>query len=124
MYPAQCKYKGKVYSFEPRKEVYAVLSENLSINNCNNVVAFNIALSDSVTTLKVKSIDLNEKENFGSLSIDNDIFTLNSITYKINISTIDRLALGKVDFIKIDVEGMERQVLDGALETLFRDNSK
>ena len=114
-------YKGKVYSFEPRKEVYAVLSENLSINNCNNVVAFNIALSDSVTTLKLNSLDLNEKENFGALSVDNDIFILDSITYKINVSTIDGLALGKVDFIKIDVEGMERQVLDGALETLFRD---
>ena len=37
-------HTGQVYSFEPRKEIYAVLLENLSLNGCDNVTALNMGL--------------------------------------------------------------------------------
>lgn len=112
---------GKVYSFEPRKEIFAVLAENLSINDCKNVTALNIGLAEKEQNSDLHSIDLNELVNFGGLSLDSDSFSLNSDTYQIHISTIDSLGIDKIDVIKLDVEGMERRVLDGAVETISRD---
>ena len=113
--------KGKVYSFEPRKEIYAILSENLSINDCKNVTALNIGLAEKEKNLDLQSIDLNELVNFGGLSLESDFGTPSSNTYQIHISTIDSLEIEKIDVIKLDVEGMERSVLDGAVETISRD---
>ena len=41
-------------------------------------------------------------------------------TYKVMLMSIDSLNLPRVDFIKIDVEGMELDVLKGAKQTLRR----
>ena len=112
---------GKVYAFEPRKEIYTILSENLSINYCGNVIALNLALADSERNLDMQSIDLNDPVNFGGLSLDSNSHTLSSDTYEIHISTVDSLDIEKIDVIKLDVEGMERSVLDGAVKTIMRD---
>ena len=113
--------KGRVYSFEPRKEIYEILSENLALNNCENVTALNIGLDEKEKNLVLQSINLNELVNFGGLSLDSDFCSLSSETYQIHISTIDGLGIEKVDVIKLDVEGMERSVLDGAIEVISRD---
>ena len=41
--------------------------------------------------------------------------------YDVEIRTLDELALTNVGFIKVDVEGTEREVLDGARATIMRD---
>ena len=41
--------------------------------------------------------------------------------YDVEIATIDELALRDVHFIKVDVEGTERDVLDGGRATIMRD---
>lgn len=112
---------GKVYSFEPRKEIYDILSENISINNCKNVTALNIGLAEKVQTLDTQPIDLETNSNFGGLSIRDNLPPLGSNKYQINLSTIDSIKVGKIDLIKLDVEGMEKSVLDGAIETIKRD---
>jgi FkbM family methyltransferase len=42
-------------------------------------------------------------------------------TYEVAIRTLDSFALADVRFIKVDVEGSEREVLDGARMTIARD---
>jgi len=42
-------------------------------------------------------------------------------TYDVEIRTLDEFGLGDVRFIKADVEGSEREVLDGARATIARD---
>ena len=112
---------GKVYSFEPRKEIFTVLSENLALNNCCNVSAMNIGLSDTEQNLELQAIDLNDAVNFGGLALDNAPESTTFEHYQVHVTTIDRLKLNKIDLIKLDVEGMERRVLDGAVCTLVRD---
>jgi FkbM family methyltransferase len=42
-------------------------------------------------------------------------------TYDVEVRTVDSFGLSNVRFIKADVEGSEREVLDGARETIARD---
>jgi FkbM family methyltransferase len=45
----------------------------------------------------------------------------NTKTYQVNVRTLDSFGFADVRFIKADVEGSEREVLDGARETIARD---
>jgi FkbM family methyltransferase len=103
---------GKVYSFEPRREIYTVLSKNIATNACSNVRALNVGLGSTQRTLRLPCMDLTRPGNFGGMSLAESVSHPGS--YESRIETIDGLDIGKIDFIKLDVEGMERQVLDGA----------
>ena len=113
--------KGKVYSFEPRKEIYDILSANIDLNDCQNVTTRNMGLAEAERTIELQSININEGINFGGLALAVNESSLISNTYKVRVSTIDGLEIEKIDVIKLDVEGMERRVLDGAIETISRD---
>lgn len=111
--------KGKVYSYEPRREIYRVLSENISINKCSNVTALNIGLAENRQRLDLPVIDVTKLENFGGLSLTE--YHLSGLeTYEIQILSIDDLDIERVDLIKLDVEGMERRVLDGSVKSVLR----
>ncbi len=112
---------GKVYSFEPRKEIYEILTENVSINDCENVSALNVGLAEKEQILTLPLVDINQVLNFGGLSLETDNALPSSGTCQVHISTIDGLDFEKIDLIKLDVEGMERKVLDGAVKTILRD---
>jgi FkbM family methyltransferase len=56
----------------------------------------------------------------GSLKRTHAQFARNR-TYEVEIRTLDSFGLTEVRFIKVDVEGSEREVLDGARATIARD---
>ena len=113
--------EGMVYSFEPRKEIFGFLSANLELNACKNVIAQNIALSDNNYELTLNSIEINESNNYGGFSLGFNPGSNHSNSYEIPVKTIDALGIKKIDFLKLDVEGMERKILDGAIMTIERD---
>ena len=43
----------KVYSIEPQPYIFSILERNISLNNCQNIQALNIAAYDSETTLSI-----------------------------------------------------------------------
>lgn len=110
--------KGQVHSFEPRKEICEVLRHNLLLNGCKNVHVSEIGLSDEEGELQLPVINLNEPENFGGLALVGQGSLHENDTYPVRISTIDSLNIEKIDVIKLDVEEMERKVLDGAKKTI------
>jgi FkbM family methyltransferase len=107
---------GKVYAFEPRREVFEVLAENIAVNECSNVTAMNMGLGDSDRRMRLRSLDLGTSDNFGGLALVDGASDPDS--YEVGIATIDSLGIGQIDLIKLDVEGMEREVLGGALRTI------
>jgi FkbM family methyltransferase len=109
---------GKVYAFEPRKEIYDVLLENVITNNCHNVTALNVGLAEKDQTLNLQTIDISQAINFGGLALNENNNFLSLDTNSIHVLTIDGLNIKKIDVIKIDVEGMERRVLDGAINVI------
>lgn len=102
--------QGKIYSFEPIKETRGILEKNIKANNINNVLIFKEALGKS-------NVDLNFIMP-SSLSESSGFFTGNYPKETVRQITLDELfkeqKIKKLDFIKADIEGMERDLLKGA----------
>jgi FkbM family methyltransferase len=105
-----------VQAFEPQPALFDLLRENTS--SWNNVICSRVALSDLNGVSTMPRIRYGEKGNYGSLALGQRS-ELGVIT--VNCMTIDTLALSRVGFIKIDVEGHEMNVLRGGRATILRD---
>lgn len=106
-------YKAKVYTFEPLPENFKEITENIKLNGLNErqIQAFNVALGNKDKT-EILSYSGEMANNFGEGNrIEVEFRTLDS--YKI-----------KPDLMKIDVEGFELDVLEGAIETIKKYHPK
>jgi FkbM family methyltransferase len=106
-----------VYAFEPNPKMFAVLRRTTG----RNVTALPLALSDrtSVATLRVPYGRKGVSNQGSSLSTAKPME--NFIPLAVESRRLDDLGLADIGFIKIDVEGHEREVLEGAAETIGRD---
>jgi FkbM family methyltransferase len=103
---------NKVLAFEPDKYNYNQSKENLMINKITNVDLCNKALGS------VHSFVKTVQHNNHSRGCINTVVTNNEAdTEQI---TLDSLNLNDIDFIKIDVEGNEFDVIKGATKTIQR----
>lgn len=120
--------EGKVYAFEPVPWAINKLKRNLELNKFNNLVVESIALSD----MNENEVEMEFRASFkiGSESgvgrdgkIDNGWW--NECEHvKVPMVTLDSYVsshqIGRLDLIKLDVDGFEGKVIRGALETLKR----
>lgn len=118
---------GRVWAFEPQRMVFYQLCGNLFANGLSNVVAHHAAVGDgSVQRIDVPQLDPFKDPNLGALSLDASIQKwqrgklMGSGVEQVPYLRLDDLALDRVDLIKIDVEGMELEVLQGAKGLLAR----
>ena len=110
---------GKIYSFEPSKDLNQKLASAIKINNLQNVTLVNLALGESEGTT---TLHYNPNQS-GLSSIVREI-DINSLSEEIKITTLDKFSTnlsGRISLIKIDTEGYEPQVLKGAKELIKRD---
>jgi FkbM family methyltransferase len=104
---------GAVLAFEPQPMLYQTLCANMALNNITNVMAERCGLGNKSQTLHIPVLDYGAKHNFGGLSLD-----LVEDGEPVPIKRLDSYGLKSCSFIKIDVEGMEQQVLEGASSTV------
>ena len=106
---------GKVIAFEPQRIVYQMLCGNLALNAITNAFARNSAIGCGLGSITVPPVDYTKPGNFGGVSLRG---------WKegetVPMLTIDSLLLDRCDFMKIDVEGMELDVLQGSAQALER----
>ena len=98
--------KGNIYAFEPQEEIFNCLINNIKINQCKNVIPYNLALSNTNSTYLMNA-SYDNPNNFGAFKICSDGKLL------INAVIGDELNLLNIGFIKIDVEGHELKALMG-----------
>jgi len=113
--------EGKVHSFEPCKIHYNTLLFNTILNNCENCTIYKNGCGDKNESMYIdkKWLTVSDKvENFGCISLLSE--PSNEEDEQIDVITIDSLNLGKIDLIKIDVEGMEDKALQGMKNTILK----
>lgn len=110
-----------VHSFECNPKTYLYLKKN--VEHVNNVVIHKLGLSDRVDTTTINyCVDFNTGMcglNDNPMGIPEQVKKLNK-KVNVNLLTIDSLNLARVNFMKIDVEGYERKLIDGAMRTIVR----
>lgn len=121
------KYSKKVHSFEPNPIIFKYINKNLK-KFIKNIVLHNYALSNESKSidLKVPIRDANySKENYeeyyqmGRATIHNKNNFGDYENFKINSKRIDEFNFdNEISFIKIDVEGHELEVIEGAKKTI------
>ena len=120
---------GSVIAIEAQERIFYALAGNIAINNCFNAKAVFAAVSATNGTMRVPNPDYLQPSSFGSLELSrraNTEFIGQPIDYseektsEIRMLALDSFALRRVDLIKIDVEGMELDVLEGAAQSIAR----
>jgi FkbM family methyltransferase len=108
---------GLVVAIEPERMNYYTLCANVAINNLQSVVCLRYCVSDETGSMTVPDLDPNVRQNFGGLELDKPETSMGG--YPISVIKLDQLDLASsLKLIKIDVEGMELQVLRGAAKTI------
>ena len=124
--------RGRVHAFEAQRILFQMLAGNLALNSIENVYARQVALGAAPGVLRLPPVDYAQPWNFGGMGLveENPEPQFAHGTAEraaadqqepIEVTTIDHLVLPRVDFIKIDVEGMELDVLRGGVATIERD---
>ena len=114
---------GKLIAFEPARLTHQVLCANLVANECLNVTALQCAVGRSDGVVQFPYYDPRQQHNFGAAGLRDctaERLSTTGATEAVNMWSIDSLGLDQLSFIKVDVEGYELELLEGARETLGR----
>lgn len=109
--------KGAVHAFEPDPFNFALLNVNIQINRFRNVILNQIAIGDKSghsPFVLAKDHAFSSLKNTGRTGVQEVV--------DVSITTLDDYVRGsaiqRMDFLKIDVEGAEGSVIDGASHCL------
>ena len=119
LYASQfCKH-GTILCYEPIKENYELLLENISLNKITNIKSFNLAVSKEKTPLK---IFLNNDESGHSMFGNSENFIL------VNSTSLDEIfkknKITQCEFLKLDCEGAEYEIIQSLSPEVFPRISK
>jgi len=101
--------RGMVLAFEPQRVIFQLLCANVALNELFNVHTYLSAVGREAGSLKVPIVNYAAEDNFGGLSLANV-----AVGVDVPVIPLDSLSLPNLRLLKIDVEGMEIEVLSGA----------
>jgi len=108
----------RLYAFEPGSGAYALLERNISENGLGHLHALNFGLSD---TDAQRTLYLNTQGNLGASSLHHrgDGSMEETVRLRRGDDYLREQGIRDIDFIKIDVEGHERQAFTGLKAALL-----
>jgi FkbM family methyltransferase len=121
---------GSVHAFECQERLFYALCGNVALNNLSNVRAFLGAVTETNGDWsRVPQLNFDAPGSYGSLSITSDEKSSDvgqdvttGLAIGVRTYSLDAFfSIGRVDFVKIDVEGMELNVLEGGTAVIDRE---
>lgn len=117
--------QGRVYAIEPSDYARSILQPTLKWTGCRNVAVFPVGVSDAPGRAALQTpIKRKGDFGFGLAHLGDDTSGRDCVAHEVEITTLDALAarigLGRLDFVKMDIEGWELNAVRGGLETLKR----
>lgn len=112
----RCKH---VYSFEPQNINLDRLVENVRLNGLNNVTCYNVALYSKNTKMAVNNVP--DQKIIPYNSGGNSACSLSMFENEkgdVEAKTLDSFNFEKIDFIKMDCETLDKEVILGGVETI------
>jgi FkbM family methyltransferase len=111
----------RIIGFEPQRQLFQALGGSLAINGYRHVYLHNCGLGAEPGIAQLPAVDYSVTQDFGTVSLS-DTTTVDEHGWMadrvVDITSIDAMALPRLDFFKLDVEGYEIPALTGALSTI------
>lgn len=109
-----------IYSFEPNPKLNYTLGKTFSEVN---VLPYALSNEETKAKFKVPSLNGHEDDSLGSLNTESkETNETSADVFEVQCKRLDDVAasykINRIDFIKIDVEGFELNVLEGAQHTI------
>lgn len=118
---------GRVFAIEAQERLYYALAGNIALNNCFNASAMHAALGARSGAILMPVPDYGRPASLGSLELKpsaNPEFIGQAIDRQggrkaqVTLVALDDLGLPRLDFLKLDIEGMELEALEGGRRTI------
>jgi len=112
---------GQIITFEPLRRNFEYLEKNIQNHKFKNITTYNFACGNRDDEM---TFFINKKSNGcqvireGVTPPDPSLGTLSSVPVRILDPIIEDLKLSRVDFIRMDVEGFELNILKGLKKTI------
>jgi FkbM family methyltransferase len=103
---------GVVHAFEVQRMMCYALCGAAALNDLTNIHAHHLGVGARSQVLRVPKVDYGKPQDFGALSLT--VQDSMAESEAVAIVALDEFNLSRLDFLKIDVEGMEIEVLGGA----------
>lgn len=124
---------ARFIGFEPQRVIHQQFIANVFLNSLTNVDTYNVGLAERSMKLMSGAPNYNTCGNIGGLTLNFEIEQRRSETLTgqfsrweyittYEVKALDEFYIKDIDLIKIDVEGMELNVLHGAKHTLEENN--
>ena len=109
--------QGFVHSFEPNPPTFKVLHSNLS--GYKNVTLYPMALGEKEKEINfIANIDCPAASSLEDSGMPFETYKNNAPPQKVKVTTIDSLRLPRLDFLKMDAEGYEANIIRGGKDTI------
>jgi FkbM family methyltransferase len=121
--------RGKVHAFEPQRIIFNMLAGSIALNSFMNVYCYNMAVGNREGRVEIPQFDYKGPQmSYGSVEFGPEQRQKLDQARKhdaetqeyVPLTTLDRFEFQRLDLLKIDAEGMEMEILDGAEQTIRR----
>jgi len=112
---------NRIIAFEPQRQLFQAVGGSLALNGYRNVFLHNCGLGSMSGIAQLPAIDYSVAQDFGTVQLDSQT-TIEEDGWMndrvVDVVSIDDMALPRLDFFKLDVEGYEVPALLGAYKTI------